>query len=243
MLENEILEVTVEEEVIEIDPEVEKNYEAYLAAKKKTEEIAMQTLNAESAPAEEKASEEAPEEEAAEEEAAEEEASEEEGEEEEEEEEEDEDDEEWELIVNSLQFIVTNLSQQADGHTIQSKIFESQGLKKLAQHYAEHAAEERKYVENCIVRLLDLGAEVKLEAKPELPVYTDAIKWIKYDLQVSADGTAWLLELLDEADDDVTTFDILKEYFQDEEEDLHWAEEQLTLCKLLGKKNWYLTQV
>ena len=59
MLENEKLEETAEEEVIEIDPEVEKNYAAYLAAKKKTEEIAMQTLNAESALAEEK--EEAPE--------------------------------------------------------------------------------------------------------------------------------------------------------------------------------------
>ena len=151
--------------------------------------------------------------------------------------------EERELVIKSLQYIVTNLSQQADGHTIQSKICESQGLKKLAEHYAEHAAEERQYVVNCIGRMLDLDAKVKLEAKPEMPVYTDAIEWIKYDMQVSKEGLAWLEEILDEVDDDVTTFDILKEYFKDEEEDLYWADEQLTLIKLLGKGNWYATQV
>ncbi len=146
-------------------------------------------------------------------------------------------------IVEGLQAIVTGLSQQADGHIIQSKIFASQGLTKLAEKYAEHATEERSYVEKCIDRLLDLGSEVKLEAKKEEKVYTDAIEWIKHDLQVSKDGLAWLKTIVELAREDYTTFDMLKEYYKDEEEDMYWGEQQLELINVIGKQNWTLKQM
>ena len=148
-----------------------------------------------------------------------------------------------EKIIAGLQAIVTGLSQQADGHVIQSKVFAAQGLGKLAEKYAEHAVEERGYVDQCINRIIDLGGAVKNEAKPEAPVYKDAIEWIKYDLQVSKDGLAWLAALIAEAKDDLTTFDILKDYYKDEEEDLYWAEQQLELIDLIGKQNWFNQQL
>ena len=113
-------------------------------------------------------------------------------------------------ILEGLQIIVTDLAQQADGHAIQSKIFAAQGFSKLGEKYAEHAAEERGYVDKCIDRILDLGGELKNGAKKETPVYTDVVEWIKYDLQVSKDGLAWLKTLVEEARDDYTTFDFLK---------------------------------
>ncbi len=145
-------------------------------------------------------------------------------------------------IIEGLQAIVTGLSQQADGHVVQSRIFASQGLAKLAEKYAEHAAEERSYVEKCIDRLLDLGAEVKLEDKKGEKVYTDAIEWIRHDLQVSKDGLAWLKTVVELAKEDYTTFDMLKEYYQDEE-DMYWGEQQLELINIIGKKNWILKQM
>ena len=141
-------------------------------------------------------------------------------------------------IIEGLQIIVTDLAQQADGHAIQSRIFAAQGFSKLGEKYAEHATEERGYVEKCIDRILDLGGEVKNEAKKEAPVCTDVIDWIKYDLQVSKDGLAWLKELTEAAKDDYTTYDILKEYYQDEEEDMYWAEQQLELIEKIGLQNW-----
>ena len=39
-----------------------------------------------------------------------------------------------------------------------------------------------------------------------------------------------------------TTFDILKEYYQDEE-DMYWGEGQLELIKYIGKQNWLLRQM
>lgn len=142
-------------------------------------------------------------------------------------------------IVEGLQKIVTDLSQQADGHAIQSRIFASQGFSKLADKYAEHADEERGYVKQCIDRIIDLGCDVKLEAKKEAPVCKDALDFVKYDLQVSKDGLAWLAGLVECAKDDLTTFGILSDYYKDEESDMYWGEQQLELIKLIGKENWY----
>ncbi len=146
-------------------------------------------------------------------------------------------------VIEGLQTIVTALSQQADGHLIHSRIFAAQGLNKLAEKYTEHAAEERGYVVKCIDRLIDLGCEVKLAAKTAAPVYNDAIEYLKHDLQVSKDGLAWLKEIVCAAQDDLTTFKILSEYYQDEEGDMYWAEQQLALVELIGKQNWLAKQL
>ncbi len=148
-----------------------------------------------------------------------------------------------EKVIAGLQTIVTDLAQQADGHQLQSRIFAAEGFSKLADKYAEHATEERGYVDKCIDRLLDLGCDVKLEAKREAPVCKDPVEWIKYDLQISKDGLAWLREITEAAKDDYTTFDILKAYYQDEEEDMYWAEAQLELIECIGKQNWLAGQV
>ena len=148
-----------------------------------------------------------------------------------------------EQIIAGLQGIVTGLSQQADGHMIQSRIFAGQGFSKLAEKYAEHAAEERGYVEKCIDRILDLGGKVKNEAKKEAPVCDDAVEWVKYDLQVSKDGLAALAPLVKMAAEDLVTFDILSAYYKDEEEDLHWGEQQLELIEMIGRQNWLVQQL
>ena len=148
-----------------------------------------------------------------------------------------------EKIIAGLQVIVTDLAQQADGHAIQSRIFASEGFTKLANKYAEHATEERGYVQQCIDRILDLGGEVKNEAKKEAPVCKDPVDWVKYDLQVSIDGLAWLKDITEAAREDYTTFDILKKYYQDEEEDMYWGEAQLELIECIGKQNWLLQQL
>ena len=77
--------------------------------------------------------------------------------------------------------------------------FASMGYDTLAVKYAEHAVEERGYVEQCIDRILDLGGTMKNEAKQETRIYTDAVEWLKYDLQVSQNGLAWLSEIIQEA--------------------------------------------
>ncbi len=148
-----------------------------------------------------------------------------------------------EKIIEGLQMIVTQLSQQADGHLIQSRIFASQGLTKLAKNYEEHAEEERGYVVKCIDRIIDLGGEVKLEDKKSSQICKDAVEYLKYDLQVSKDGLKWLAELVKNAQCDITTFGILSEYYKDEEKDMYETEQQLELIEMIGKQNWLAKQI
>ena len=146
-------------------------------------------------------------------------------------------------IIEGLQVIVTDLAQQADGHELQARIFASQGFTKLADKYKEHASEERGYVVKCADRILDVGGTLKLGDKKDAPLFTDAIEYMKYDLQVSKDGLSWLAGLVEETREDYKTFDILKEYYQDEETDMYESEGQLELVKLIGKENWYVKQM
>ena len=146
-------------------------------------------------------------------------------------------------IIEGLQMIVTALAQQADGHALVSRVFAGQGFDKLAEKYAEHAAEERGYVDKCADRILDLGGELKLEAKQAGPICTDPVDWVKYDLQVSIDGLALLKGLIDAAAGDLTTYDLLKAYYQDEEEDMYWGQQQLELIEMIGKENWLVKQL
>ncbi len=146
-------------------------------------------------------------------------------------------------VIEFLQYLVTDLSQQADGHMVQSRIFASKGFSKLADKYAEHAAEERGYVEKAIDRILDLGGEVKNGEKKETPTYTDPVEWVKYDLQVSKDGLAQLKAAMPAFADDFTTYDFMKDYYKDEEEDMYWGESQLELIETIGVQNWILQQL
>lgn len=146
-------------------------------------------------------------------------------------------------IIEGLQVIVTDLAQQADGHELQSRIFASQGFTKLADKYADHASEERGYVLKCADRILDLGGTLRLGDKKDAPLFADAIEYMKYDLQVSKDGLAWLAGLVEEARRDYATFDILKEYYMDEEKDMYEAEGELELVEMIGRENWYSKQV
>lgn len=148
-----------------------------------------------------------------------------------------------EKLITQLQGIATAAAQQADGHAIQSRIFKAQGFKKLAKKYAGHAKEERGYVRNCIDRIIDLGGDVKNGAKQETPTYNDPIEWVKYDLQVSKDGLPGLAQAIEDAKTDYTTYDLLKEYYEDEEEDLYWGENQLELMEKIGQQNWLLKQM
>ena len=89
---------------------------------------------------------------------------------------------------------------------------------------------------------MDLGGEIKQEATPEAPVFTDIVEFIEHDYQVSVEGIAYLNQVMESGILDATTYDLMKIYLKDEEEDMYWSEQQLDLCKMIGKQN-YLTQL
>lgn len=142
--------------------------------------------------------------------------------------------------IEALQFFVTNLNAQSFQHKLQAKIFGSLGFKKLETKYLEHAEEEQGYVNQFIDRLLDLGGELKQEAVQPQTLYKDPIEFLKADYKVSVEGIELLRKCMDGIKDDLTTFDMMKVYLKDEEEDMYWSEEQLGLIECIGDKPWLI---
>ena len=145
--------------------------------------------------------------------------------------------------IQALQAYATGLAAQSLQHKVESKIFAAQGFSKLGEKYAEHAAEEMEWVDKFIDRILDLGGTPKVEAAPEVPVFTDPVEYIKSDVAVSHKEVPVLQQLTLSLHDDFKTFDILKAYALDEEEDMYWSEAQLELIEKIGLQNWLIKQL
>ncbi len=145
--------------------------------------------------------------------------------------------------IQILQAYATGLAAQSLQHKIESKIFASQGFSKLGEKYAEHAAEEMGWVDKFIDRILDLGATPKVEAAPVMPVFEDVVEYIKSDLAVSHEQVPVLMDVVSSVADDFKTYDILRDYALDEEEDMYWSETQLELIDKVGLQNWLKEQM
>lgn len=145
--------------------------------------------------------------------------------------------------IEALQFFVTGLSNGAFQHLAQSHVFKSQGFNKLAEHFAEHAKEEYGWVEKFMDRILDLEGKVKVESRPEASIVENPIEYMNAEIDRQRNGLEVLCKCMATLTDDVTTYDLLKDYFKDEEQDLYDDQTMLDLIKKLGETNWLLTQL
>ena len=145
--------------------------------------------------------------------------------------------------IETLQFFVTGLTEGALVHKLQGQLFKSQGLGKLGDKYVGHFTEEMAWVEKFVDRILDLGGDVKFDGAKARDLVADPVDYIKADLAIQEKGVELLYKCMAELRDDPTTYDIMKAYLADEEEDLYWDEEQVDLIEMIGKQNWLMKQM
>ena len=145
--------------------------------------------------------------------------------------------------IEALQFSVTGLSEGAFVHKMQGQLFNSKGFTKLGQKYIDHFNEEIGWVEKFTERILDLGGEIKFEGMKSRDLICDPVEYIKADLAIQVQGVDILRKCMATLADDPITYDILKAYLLDEEEDLYWSEGALDLIEKIGKQNWLFMQV
>ena len=145
--------------------------------------------------------------------------------------------------IEALQFFVTHLAEGAIVHKQQGMIFKSQGFTKLGQKYIDHFNEEMGWVEKFTERILDLGGEVKFEGMKSRDLISDPIAYVKADLAIQGPGVEMLQKCMVDLKDDPTTYDLLKDYLKDEEEDLYWSQGALELIEKIGTQNWLLLQL
>lgn len=145
--------------------------------------------------------------------------------------------------IEALQFFVTHLSNGAFTHLVQGKQFASLGFSKLGDKYAGHYTEEMEWVEKFMTRINDLGGEVKIENREGALLVKDPVEYIKADLATQEKGVAMLYDCMKQLADDPTTYDLVKDYLKDEEEDLYWSQGQLEMIEMIGRQNWLAKQL
>jgi bacterioferritin len=145
--------------------------------------------------------------------------------------------------IKILQAYATGLAAQSLSHKVQGKVFAAQGFSKLGEKYAEHATEEMEWVDKFIDRIIDLGGQPKVEAAPEQPIFNDVVEFIKADLEISRREVPVLQQLTTTLIDDFATYDLMRGYALDEEEDWAWSEQQLELIGKIGLQNWLAKQL
>lgn len=145
--------------------------------------------------------------------------------------------------IEALQFFVTGLTEGALVHKMQGQIFKSQGFAKLGEKYINHFNEEMGWVEKFVERMLDLGGNVKFDGAKARDLICDPVEYIKADLEIQKAGVDLLYKCCETLINDPTTYDIMKAYLADEEEDLYWSEGTLEMIEKIGKHNWLFTQV
>lgn len=142
-----------------------------------------------------------------------------------------------------MQLIVNELSGSAFVHKMQGQLFKSQGFGKLGQKYIDHYTEEMEWVEKFTDRMLDLGCVPQVKVCNETTLISDAVEYINADMKLQREGVEALYKMMPTLANDPTTYDIMKAYLADEEEDLYWDEEQVELISLIGKQNWLIKQM
>jgi len=145
--------------------------------------------------------------------------------------------------IQALQMFATGLAEGALVHKLQGQIFKSQGFTKLGEKYIGHFSEEMGWVEKFYDRILDLGGEIKSEGSKSRELISDPVQYIKADLAIQEQGVDLLYKCMETLTGDPTTYDIMKAYLADEEEDLYWSQDQLDLIEKIGLQNWLVQQL
>lgn len=145
--------------------------------------------------------------------------------------------------IEALQFFATGLTEGALVHKLQGQIFKAQGFEKLGQKYIDHFNEEMGWVEKFVERILDLGGEIKFDGAKSRELIQNPIEYIKADLDIQKAGVDLLYKCCETLINDPTTYDIMKDYLKDEEEDLYWSQGALEMIECIGAQNWLVTQL
>ena len=146
-------------------------------------------------------------------------------------------------VIEALQFIVTGLSDQSFGHRIHGLVFGAKGLQALADKYAEHADEEMAWVEKFANRILDLGGDIEIPARPEVKVYDDIVEYLKSEKKVSEEGIAQVEAMMPVFAGDFVAYEDMKAYLIDEDGDLQETNQDLELIELIGVQNWLVQKL
>lgn len=149
------------------------------------------------------------------------------------------------IVIEGLNAGLTIELTAVNQYFIHSKMCESWGLYKLAQHYYAESIEEMKHAEEVIDRIL------YLDGVPEIARY-DVIhsgktpeEQISLNLAMESKGVTTYNEAIQLCIEhkDSGSRELMERMVVESEESVDWAEAQLELIKMVGLENYLAQQI
>ena len=149
------------------------------------------------------------------------------------------------IVIEGLNAGLTIELTAVNQYFIHSKMCESWGLYKLAQHYYAESIEEMKHAEEVIDRIL------YLDGVPEIARY-DVIhsgktpeEQISLNLAMESKGVTTYNEAIQLCIEhkDSGSRELMERMVVESEESVDWAEAQLDLIKMVGLENYLAQQI
>ena len=146
-------------------------------------------------------------------------------------------------VIEALNAGLTIELTAVNQYFIHSKMCESWGLHKLAQHYYAESIEEMKHAEEVIDRVLYLDGIPEIARYDVVHAGKTPEEQISHNLTMESKGVDTYNEAIQVCIDhkDSGSRELMERMVVESEESVDWAEAQLDLIKMVGLEN-YLTQ-
>ena len=146
-------------------------------------------------------------------------------------------------VIEALNAGLTIELTAVNQYFIHSKMCESWGLHKLAQHYYAESIEEMKHAEEVIDRVLYLDGIPEIARYDVVHAGKTPEEQISHNLAMESKGVDTYNEAIQVCIDhkDSGSRELMERMVVESEESVDWAEAQLDLIKMVGLEN-YLTQ-
>ena len=130
-------------------------------------------------------------------------------------------------------------------YLIHSKMCESWGLHKLAQHYYAESIEELKHAEEVIDRILFLNGTPEIARYDVINAGKTPEDQISHNLDMESKGVDTYNEAIQVCIDhkDSGSRELMERMVVESEESVDWAEAQLDLIKMVGLENYLFQQI
>ena len=148
-------------------------------------------------------------------------------------------------VIEALNAGLTIELTAVNQYFIHSKMCESWGLHKLAQHYYSESIEEMKHAEEVIDRVLYLDGIPEIARYDVVHAGKTPEEQISHNLAMESKGVDTYNEAIQVCIDhkDSGSRELMERMVVESEESVDWAEAQLDLIKMVGLENYLFQQI
>lgn len=149
------------------------------------------------------------------------------------------------IVIIGLNRILSNELTSINQYFLHSRMIESWGYKRLAEHEYKESIEEMRHADLLVQRIFSLEGLPNLQDLGRLQIGESVQEVLTNDLNMEVESRKQLLVVIAdcESEQDYVSKDLCLEILKAEEEHIDWLEVQLAIIEDVGEVNYLQSQV